>query len=328
MYRQQTHSIFSNASGAAIIIREREAFCAENPKSRSLFQKAAKETRPMPVFLLIFIPCLTFTVQTIAMKSVHARILRQNLLITGILSALIAAGFGVYALFAETHFSPLTFVLGAVFGAGVCDDAGLLLLRDADRPAFLQFLLLLREHAHSRAGGPADLEGAVHLAGGRGDRAVSGSVLPRQRSRRGQGAEDQRKVASVLLYELAVQRRLLAVGQSAPDGDGGGARATRGCWSATAPPRCCRSAVRRTAREAGAVRRFCAGQSRRAAAGAGGGGPRRRQRDGVLPRVAGGQRLPLSHRAGRAADLGFGLFGLFPERKDEPRRLCQGWRWA
>lgn len=71
----------------------------------------------MPVFLLIFIPCLTFTVQTIAMKSVHARILRQNLLITGILSALIAAGFGVYALFAETHFSPLTFVLGAVFGA-------------------------------------------------------------------------------------------------------------------------------------------------------------------------------------------------------------------
>ena len=117
MYRQQTHSIFSNASGAAIIIREREAFCAENPKSRSLFQKAAKETRPMPVFLLIYIPCLTFTVQTIAMKSVHARILRQNLLITGILSALIAAGFGVYALFAETHFSPLTFVLGAVFGA-------------------------------------------------------------------------------------------------------------------------------------------------------------------------------------------------------------------
>lgn len=37
----------------------------------------------------------------------------------------------------------------------------------------------------------------------------------------------------------------------------------------------------------------------------------------------GGQRLPLSHRAGRAADLGFGLFGLFPERKDEPRRLCR-----
>lgn len=70
----------------------------------------------MPIFLMMFVPCIAFTVQTIAMKSVRARGLRQNLLITGILAALTALGFGIYAFFAKSHFSGLTLGLGALFG--------------------------------------------------------------------------------------------------------------------------------------------------------------------------------------------------------------------
>lgn len=71
----------------------------------------------MPIFLLLFLSCITFTLQTIAMKSILAQGLRQNLLITGILAALIAAGFGIYELFAKPHFSTLTLGIGVLFGA-------------------------------------------------------------------------------------------------------------------------------------------------------------------------------------------------------------------
>lgn len=66
--------------------------------------------------LLILLAILMFAFQSTALKKVQVTCLRQNLLVTGISSGLIALALGVWALVSAQPFSGYTLVYGLVFG--------------------------------------------------------------------------------------------------------------------------------------------------------------------------------------------------------------------